>query len=281
MPGTLQRLLTAHPINQFKKNPRFYFQYDGFWLLACGAVLAALLGAGYRPYLGGPQAWFAAAFPPLLFAFIWAHLLIHNCTHGNLPRAINRVAGELLGLVIITRFASWDITHMRHHKYPDDRSKDPHPNLPSFWRTVRHTIVNVEQQLFQQYFDTWGDTPFNRAKEQRRAYLSYGTNVVLLACWALLLGPAFFLCVFVPANLLAGLFVLHFNWSTHNGEAATELSQMRPTNLTRRYYRIANRFFCGIYAHQTHHELPHLFNPARHTSFVKAAAEREAWEQAA
>jgi stearoyl-CoA desaturase (delta-9 desaturase) len=183
--------------------------------------------------------------------------------------------------VIVTRFASWDITHMRHHKYSDDRQRDPHPNFPSFWVTVRHTIVSVEQQLFQQYYDTWGDTPANRAKERRRAFLSYGTNVVLLACWALLLGPAFFLCVFVPANLLAGLFVLHFNWSTHNGEAATTFEEMHPTNLTSRYYRVANRLFCGIYAHETHHAKPHLFNPARHTSFAQAVAEREAWERLA
>ena len=59
-------------------------------------------------------------FPVLLFCLIWAHLLIHNATHGNLPHAINRVAGELLGLCVIVRYASWDIIHMRHHKHTDD-----------------------------------------------------------------------------------------------------------------------------------------------------------------
>lgn len=31
---------------------------------------------------------------------------MHNCTHGNLPRSINRVVGEILGLIILIRFAS-------------------------------------------------------------------------------------------------------------------------------------------------------------------------------
>ena len=167
-------------------------------------------------------------FPVLLFCLIWAHLLIHNATHGNLPKAINRIAGELLGLCVIVRFASWDIIHMRHHKYSDDRVNDPHPNFPSFWKTVFHTIVNVEKQLFQQYYEIWGDTPENHTRERRRAWMSYGTNIVLLASWLWLLGPAFFFLVFVPCNLLAGLFVIHFNWSTHNGEAAKGLDDMRP-----------------------------------------------------
>jgi fatty acid desaturase len=256
-------VLQTHPISQFRKNPRFYLLYDGFWFAVCATVLLTFWATGFTPLIGGPAWWFAPALPVLLFTFIWAHLLIHTCTHGSLPRSVNRLVGELLGLVVVVRFASWDIIHMRHHKYSDDREKDPHPNFPSFWKTVTHTIVNVEQQLFQQYFDTWGDTPENRRRERRRAWMSYGTNVVLVATWLWLLGPAFTLLVFAPANLLAGLFVIHFNWSTHNGEAATRLEDMRPVNLEGWWYRLGNRLFNGIYAHQLHHQRPSIFNPAK------------------
>jgi stearoyl-CoA desaturase (delta-9 desaturase) len=264
--NALIRALTAHPSNQFRKNPNFYFQYDGFWFFVFSAVLLTFWLTGFKPLIGGPEWWFAAAAPVLLFGLIWAHLLIHNATHGSLPKAINRVAGELLGLIVVVRFASWDIIHMRHHKYSDDREKDPHPNFPSFWKTVFHTIINVERQLFQQYFDTWGDTPQTRNHEKWRARMSYGTNIVLIATWLWLLGPAFFLLVFAPMNLLAGLFVIHFNWCTHNGEAATRFEDMRPVDLTALRYRIGNKLFCGIYAHRTHHEKAYLFNPAKYAA---------------
>lgn len=272
-------LLTAHPISQFRKNPRFYLMYDGFWFLVCAALLATFFFTGFTPLFATPAWWFAPAFPVLLFCLIWAHLLIHNATHGSLPKAINRVAGELLGLLVIVRFASWDIVHMRHHKYSDDRAKDPHPNFPSFWKTVFHTVVNVEKQLFQQYYDTWGDTPENHGRERRRAWMSYGTNIVLLASWFWLLGPAFFLLVFAPCNLLAGLFVIHFNWCTHNGEHARSLEDMRPVNLSSPMYRLGNKLFAGIYAHKMHHDRPAIFNPA--TALAAAEASAPSAEQAA
>lgn len=275
------KVLTAHPINQFKKNRHFYLQYDGFYLLVFAAVLAVFQLSGFHNQIGEPQWYWAAIFPALWFVLAWAHLTIHNCTHGNLPKSINRVVGEILGLIVIVRFASWDIVHMRHHKYSDDRVKDPHPNFPSFWKTVIYTVVNVEKQLQQQYYDTWGDTPEHRAFERRRAWVSYGTNIVLIASWVWLLGPWFFALVFGPANLLAGLFVLHFNWSTHNGERAKGIDEMHPVNLNQGYYWLGNKLFCGIYAHGTHHAKPFLFNPAKHTAFESATASREGWEQLA
>ena len=274
-------LLTAHPISQFRKNPRFYLLYDGFWFLVCAAVLGTFALTGFTPLISGLAWWFAPVFPVLLFCLIWAHLLIHNATHGNLPTPINRIAGELLGLCVIVRFASWDIIHMRHHKHTDDRVKDPHPNFPSFWKTVFHTIVSVEKQLFEQYYEIWGDTAQNHARERRRAWMSYGTNIVLLASWFWLLGPAFFLLVFAPCNLLAGLFVIHFNWSTHNGEAARSFDDMRPTNLSGPWYRLGNKLFAGIYAHQMHHDRPTMFNPAKGQEAAEAAIEEASEQQAA
>ena len=264
-------MFTAHPISQFRKNPHFYLMYDGFWFLVCAAVLLTFWLTGFSPLISGPAWWFAPVFPVVLFGLIWAHLLIHNATHGSLPTPINRIMGEVLGLMVVVRFASWDIIHMRHHKYSDDRVKDPHPNFPSFWKTVIHTIINVEKQLFQQYYDIWGDTPANRSRERRRAWMSYGTNIVLLATWLWLLGPAFFVLVFFPCNALAGLFVIHFNWSTHNGDAAKSIEDMGPTNLTGTMYRVGNKLFAGIYSHRMHHDRPTLFNPAKALAALEAA----------
>jgi stearoyl-CoA desaturase (delta-9 desaturase) len=267
-------VLTAHPIQQFKKNPRFYLHYDAFYFVVCAAIAAGMALGPFGPLVVGFHWGLVVSFPVVLYLLIVAHLVIHNATHGNLPRAINRIVGEILGLIVVVRFASWDIVHMRHHRFSDDRERDPHPNFKSFWKTVHHTIVNTEVQLQQQYFDVWGDTPENRRYERFRARVSYGTNVVVLLAWYFLLGPWAFFCVFAPANLLAALFVIHFNWSTHNGAVASTSSEFRPVNLNSGYYRIGNLLFSGIYFHANHHKRPHLFNPARWNEAKLGPAER-------
>jgi stearoyl-CoA desaturase (delta-9 desaturase) len=256
-------VLRSHPIQQFRKNPAFYAMYDGFYLLLSAAAIATMWATGFRPLLGTPQTWWLLTVPPLLFALIWAHLVIHTCTHGSLPVSVNRLVGEVLGVIVIVRFASWDIVHLRHHRYSDDRVRDPHPNFPSYWKTVTNTVVQTELQLFQEYFDTWGDTPRNRLRERARAWVSYGTNVVLLGAWAFFLGPWYTLLVYFPANVLAALFVIHFNWSTHNGELGLTEADFHPVNLNAGYYYVGNKVFNGIYMHANHHLRPYLFNPAK------------------
>ena len=256
-------MLTALPIIEFKKNTRFYLAYDGLYLALCVAIMVSLKAVAFEPLFGAPSWTWALAFPLVLFALIWAHLLIHNATHGSWPAGLSRIAGEILGFCVVVRFASWDIVHMRHHAYSDDRVKDPHPNFQSYWKTVWNTIVMVEQQLQQEYFDVWGDTPENHKKERIRAWVSYGTNIALVGVWLMVLGWPFVLLVFGPANLLAGLFVIHFNWSTHNGERGTQNTDFRPVNLNSGYYKWGNKFFCGIYMHANHHTRPSLFNPAK------------------
>lgn len=256
-------VLRTHPIQQFRRNPAFYAMYDGFYLLLSLACIATMWATGFQPLLGAPQAWWLLAAGPLLFVLIWAHLVIHTCTHGSLPVSINRIVGEVLGVLVLVRFASWDIVHLRHHRYSDDRVRDPHPNFPGYWKTVTNSVVQTEQQLFQEYFDTWGDTPVNRGREKRRAWVSYGTNVALLAAWTYFLGPWFALLIFLPVNVLAALFVIHFNWSTHNGERGLTDNDFHPVNLNEGYYRVGNKVFNGIYMHANHHLRPYLFNPAR------------------
>jgi len=247
----------------------------------CAAALLVMTLTHWTPLLGTPQLSWLLFFPPLLFGLIWAHLVIHTCTHGSLPPLINRAVGEVLGVFVIVRFASWDIVHLRHHRYSDDRVRDPHPNFHSYWHTVKNTVVQTELQLFQEYFDTWGDTPESRRYEKRRAWVSYLTNVILLATWARLLGPWFALGVFLPANVLAALFVIHFNWSTHNGERGLKDTDFHPVNLDAGYYWIGNRVFAGIYMHANHHRRPHAFNPAKLPAGTDAEPQSPEVERAA
>ncbi len=185
---------------------------------------------------------------------------IHNATHGNFPKYVNRIVGEVLGVIVFVRYASWDIVHMRHHRFSDDGGKDPHPTYPSYWKSFFSSIIYVEKQLQQQYCDVWGDTEENRKYEAFRAKVSYGTNVVLAIAWYMFLGPVGFFAIFFPLNVIAAAFVGHFNWSTHNGAAGRDF---RPVNLNHGYFWLGNKLFTGIYFHANHHKRPHLFNPMR------------------
>jgi stearoyl-CoA desaturase (delta-9 desaturase) len=201
---------------------------------------------------------------------ILSSVYIHNCTHGNFPRAINRIVGELCGVVVLTRYASWEIIHQRHHKYSDNLERDPHPIVPGsagYWPFLIHTVMNVEHQLQTLFFElNNGDTPANRRFEKRRAYLSYATNLLLIYTWFVFLGSVGFFFLFVPAALVGFLHLVHFNWSTHNPYSPTE--DYRPVNLNSGFYRVGNWLWHGIYMHGNHHKNSGMFNP------VKMAADK-------
>ncbi|HEY1959061.1 MAG TPA: fatty acid desaturase [Polyangiaceae bacterium] len=255
--------LRQHPFQQFKKDRRFYLKYDAFYLVVSAALVVVMMATRFRS-LGASVEWkpwhFVIGCPLVLYALICAHLWIHNATHGNFPKSINRLIGEVLGVIVFVRYASWDIVHMRHHRFSDDRDKDPHPTFPSYLRSFFHSIVYVERQLQQQYCDVWGDTEENRRYERFRAKVSYGTNVALALAWYLFLGPVGFFAFWLPFNLIAAAFVGHFNWSTHNGMAGGDY---RPVNLNHGYFWLGNKLFTGIYFHANHHKRPNLFNPMR------------------
>ena len=111
-------------------------------------------------------------FPLVTYGVILCHVFAHVCTHNSLPRPWNRIVGEICGLIVLTRFASWEVVHQRHHRYTDDLENDPHPCKPSYFRHALLTITNVEKQLQATYFELYGDTPETRAYEKRRALTS-------------------------------------------------------------------------------------------------------------
>jgi fatty acid desaturase len=209
--------------------------------------------------MGGWSPWMLLAFPAVLYLQILSHVFVHNATHKAWPRRINRLVGELCGVVVLTRFASWEVVHQRHHVNSDVPEKDPHPVHPNFWVYAWRTLFSVEHQLQQAYYESFGDTPANRRYEALRALVSFGTGMLLIYTWAVFLGAPFFFAVFLPAALLGGLFIIHFNWSTHNG--FSKAHDFRPVNLDHGVYWWGNRLFFGIYYHANHHHRPGLFNP--------------------
>jgi fatty acid desaturase len=256
------KTLTVLPFNQHRKNRYFYLAYDGFYFVLASCLVALMVATGWKGLVTAwtPACWLAL--PLVTYAQILCSVFIHNCTHNNFPRAINRLVGEICGVVVLTRFASWEIIHQRHHRYSDDPVKDPHPVESSYWKFLWHTIYNVEHQLQTIYFEIYGDSPETRRYEKRRALVSYGTNLVVIAAWYLFLGPVGFFGLFLPASVIGFLHLVHFNWSTHNAESKTH--DYKPVNLDEGYFKIGNLLFFGIYMHGNHHKRPDFFNPARY-----------------
>lgn len=280
--SALAAALTAQPSVRFRGRRAFYLLYDGSYLVLFAALLAVMVAAGWEGLVTEFHWWYWLLLPIAMHVVILGHVFIHNCTHGNFPRAINRLVGELCGILVLTRYASWEIIHQRHHKYSDDLDKDPHPINPEaagYWPFVWRTIVNVESQLQQQFFELHGDSDENRVFERRRAFVSYGTNVVLIACWFLLLGKVGFLFFFLPASIVAFLHVNHFNWATHNGHNPER--GFHPVNLDHGYFWVGNRIWFGIYYHGYHHEFAGIFNPMRYPEYKRRKAERLAAKKAA
>ncbi|MEM6862060.1 MAG: fatty acid desaturase [Myxococcota bacterium] len=251
--------MTSLPYKQFRQNRHFYLWYDGTWALLLLAGIGLMAATSFRGI--GPEfsPWFLLAFPFVLYTQIMGHVFVHNATHKAWPRSINRLVGEICGAWVVTRFASWEVVHQRHHIYSENAEKDPHPVIPGFWRYAWRTIFTVEEQLQKAYYDSFGDTPENRRYEKLRAVVSFGTGVLLLSFWLMLLGPAFFSAVFIPCAVLGGIFIFHFNWATHNG--FSPIHDFRPVNLDHGLYWLGNRLFFGIYFHANHHKRPGVFNP--------------------
>jgi len=248
------------PCTQLRKSRYFYFYYDGFYAAACVAGLALMHVSGHRPLV---EAWhwsYLALFPFILYAGILSNVFVHVCTHNSLPRPLNRIVGELCGLVILTRFASWEILHQRHHRYSDDLDKDPHPVDASYWKFVWHHIANLEGSLHQVVFDLYGDTPKNRRIERVRSVVSFVTGVLVVITWYKLLGPIAFFGFYLPGVTIGVFHLVHFNWSTHNAFSPTR--DFKPVNLDHGYYKIGNKLFFGIYMHANHHKRTNVLNPA-------------------
>ena len=250
---------TSLPYAQFKRDPHFYVKYDGLYALATVAVIGAIFATGYHAPVQAFEWWVPLLLVPATYVVIMAHVFIHNASHGNFPKALNRIVGEICGVIVLTKFTSWEIVHRRHHRHPDDAEHDPHPAERSYWPYAWHTLVRVEQQLQNEYYDCHGDTPASRRYERIRSVWSFATSITALLAWFLLLGPVLFFVVFVPASVLAGLFVIHFNWSGHN--AHTETGAIEPVNIDSGWFWLGNRLFFGIYFHANHHRVARVFNP--------------------
>ncbi len=250
---------TSLPFSQLRRNRYFYLWYDAVFFVLAATAIAVMKLAGHEGLIAQWKWSYLLLLPIVTYVQILCSVFVHVCTHGSFPKAVNRLIGEVCGLVVLTRFASWEIVHQRHHRFSDDIEKDPHPVLKSYWSFAWRTILGVEHQLQQTYFDLYGDTAETRRYEKVRAYVSYATNLLVVFAWFTLLGPSAFVFLFAPASIIGALHLFHFNWSTHN--AFSPAGDYKPVNLDHGYYWLGNRIWFGIYYHANHHKNAKALNP--------------------
>ncbi len=253
-------MFTSLPFTQLRRNRYFYFYYDGFYALLFVGIIAALRSTGYTGLIHEWRWSYLALLPFVCYAGILCNVFVHVCTHNSLPRGWNRLVGELCGLVVVTRFASWEVLHQRHHRYSDDVEKDPHPLDASYWRFCWHHISGLEPTLHAAVFDLYGDTPENQRIEKIRSFVSFITGVLLFVTWYTVLGKYAFFGFFLPSVIIGFFQLVHFNWSTHNAFSPTH--DWKPVNLNHGFYKLGNKLFFGIYMHANHHKRANVLNPA-------------------
>ncbi len=267
MAAAIVSTFTSLPFAQLRKNRYFYLYYDGFYALALGSATAAMLAYGHTGLFGEGAllgAWsygYLLALPLVAYAHILCSVFVHVCTHGSFARPYNRIIGELCGMVILTRFASWEVLHQKHHRNSDHLENDPHPVGPSYWAFCWHHVAHLEKHLHEAVFEVHGDTPQNRRFERIRSVVSFGTGVLLVATWFTLLGWQAFLFLFLPASIIGFFHLVHFNWSTHNAKSPT--GDYKPVNLNHGLFKLGNKLFFGIYMHANHHRFSNALNPAK------------------
>lgn len=189
--------------------------------------------------------------------------LMHNCAHGNIkPRWLNESVGAACGTFMLYGYRGFALAHMFHHKYPDDPTMDPHPSrgqnfLEFVVSPIKATLLVVERAYYG-YFGKNESTVTNIKIQLVLFNLAMAARVMF---WLVLLGPKFFLMVYLPIYA-ANIFVFaHINFAAHRerSDTSSEIINLNH-NL---YYKFINLVSFGGYFHKSHHLKPTAFNPAK------------------
>lgn len=190
------------------------------------------------------------------FSFV---ALIHNSAHNSLrPRWLNRPVGELVGLLQLSGFPDWKITHVLHHAHSDDPVLDPHPpGHKGYWEFtvgMRDSVVKAYLVSFFRIFPR--DERSMRAVKTFAICSKLGQALKILFLFSVL-GPVLFSWLFVPSIAAKMLQFAWANWAAHRPEGDGFVIR----DLDHGWYKIANFFSFGTYVHASHHEVPTLFDP--------------------
>lgn len=187
--------------------------------------------------------------------------LMHNAAHGNFrPKWSNRAWGELCGLLQLTGFAGWTISHAIHHGNPDDPEKDAHPpGTMTFRQFVNEMGVMMKNNITRKYFDAVGCTPKTKRIWATVTYFLLINRLLRVYTVMLIFGPLWFVFFYVPFKITNALIYADFNYRTHRPNSNGDYEAL---NLNHNlWFKGLNLLTFGSYFHKNHHRNPSIFNP--------------------
>lgn len=200
--------------------------------------------------------------PPIgVLAGLYSAVFLHNAAHSNFrPRWLNRLVGEFCGFHQLYGFAAWSILHMAHHQFPDDPEKDPHPPEGLTFLEFSMAMKGMARRSLKRNFQhQWGGRGALMLLWAAKDWIAIAGIWTKALAWLLLLGPTAFLLGYLPSYLATFWFFAYFNYFTHRegSDGRVEIVDLDDSL----FHQIVNRFFFGVFFHETHHRKPSLFNP--------------------
>jgi len=187
--------------------------------------------------------------------------LMHNAAHGNFRHAWqNRAWGEVCGVLQLTGFAGWCVSHFIHHAAPDDPEKDAHaPGDMTFRKYVNAMGYLMKECTTNKYFEIHGESKHIKATWQVVGWLLPLVRYSRIAFILCLLGPTAFVMLYVPFKIANTMIYGDFNYRTHRptGDGGVEILNLNHNV----WYKILNAISFGSYFHKNHHRKPNVFNP--------------------
>jgi omega-6 fatty acid desaturase (delta-12 desaturase) len=199
-----------------------------YLLICAGMYLALSVSLALALVLALPAAGF------LVRTFV----VFHDCTHGSLlpSKRANRIAGAVLGLLVLAPFGRWRHDHAVHHASAGDLGRRGVGDLPTLTVTEyrqRSRRGRLAYRLVRNPLVMFGFGPVlvmmigpriaTSAQRPRLRHSVLGTDLALVVligglCW--LIGWQDFLLVWAPAALLAGSAGIWLFYVQHQFEGA-------------------------------------------------------------
>lgn len=142
---------------------------------------------------------------------------IHNTSHSNIKnKVLNRVIGEFCGAWVLYGFSNFVMIHFLHHRYSDTDHDPVNPKGMSFL-----VFLFAPMRYMIKVAVGWLKEVHGHEKDYAQILATqtvlFHVNLVLkLVFWFMLLGPALFLCFYIP-SLMANYGVhAHINYVCHS-----------------------------------------------------------------
>lgn len=226
--------------------------------------------------------WYWSGLLLLSFLLTQSFILLHECAHLNFfsSGTLNKLFGNLFGLMSLLPFTTWMHMHNQHHKWTGWRDLDPTTEKtvkPSGSKAVR-IIVNICWFLFIPLFyltyhlsNYWNLMKIRRFVPKKVFRTSVFAICIYVAIYVSLsvFFPKVVLNYFLPAFLLSmvwkELIILtqhtHVEIPISNGELVRPVSYAEQVKYTRSFYTypfLSRYFLFNFNLHEAHHVYPGL-----------------------